>query len=53
MHNKGAAARYTRTRLPVTMIYQEPCKNLTRALVRERAVKALPRHKKQDLISGG
>ena len=50
-HNDGKGAKYTRTRRPVSLLYQEACPNRTHALVRECAVKALPRNKKQNLIS--
>ena len=50
MHAEGKAARYTRTRRPLTIIYQEACKTRTEALVRECFVKALPRTKKLALI---
>ena len=50
MHSDGKAARYTRTRRPLEMIYQETCKTRTDALVRECAVKALPKSKKLALI---
>ena len=50
MHSDGKAARYTRTRRPLRVVYQEPCKNRTAALVRECAVKALPKQKKLVLI---
>jgi putative endonuclease len=50
-HNDGKGAKYTRARRPVSLLYQESCKSRTQALVRECAVKALPRNKKQDLIS--
>ena len=49
MHNDGKASRYTRTRRPVRIIYQEPCGNRTQALVRECAVKALSKKKKEQL----
>ncbi len=52
VHNAGKAAKYTRTRLPVELLYQEKCKNRTTALVRECAVKALPRKKKEELVLG-
>lgn len=52
MHQSGKAARFTRARLPVRMLYQEPCAGRTAALVRECAVKALPRKKKEALIAG-
>lgn len=51
MHMSGRASRYTRTRLPVEMIYQEPCGTRTEALVRECAVKSFPKKKKQELIA--
>lgn len=49
-HNAGKAAKYTRTRRPVKLIYQEICNNRSKALVRECQVKALPKKKKQELI---
>jgi len=51
-HNQGTASRYTRTRRPVAMVYHEPCRDRTAALVRECAVKALPRPRKEALIDG-
>ena len=50
MHSEGKAARYTRTRRPLEMVYRESCKTRTEALVRECAVKALPKEKKLALI---
>ncbi|OGX05364.1 MAG: hypothetical protein A3G87_07925 [Omnitrophica bacterium RIFCSPLOWO2_12_FULL_50_11] len=50
MHAEGKAARYTRTRQPLEMVYQETCKTRTDALVRECFVKALPKAKKLALI---
>ncbi|MBU9888276.1 MAG: GIY-YIG nuclease family protein [Candidatus Omnitrophica bacterium] len=52
MHQTGKASRYTRVRRPVEMIYHEKCGTRTQALVRECAVKELPRKKKEELISG-
>lgn len=52
-HNEGKASRYTRIRLPVELLYQEPCGSRSRALVRECAVKALPKKKKEKLILAG
>ena len=52
-HSAGKASRYTRTHLPVKLIYSEACESRTAALVRECAVKALPREKKEKLIIGG
>ena len=50
-HSKGKGARYTRTRLPLKVVYQETCKTRTQALIREYAVKALPKTKKLALIT--
>ena len=50
MHSEGKAARYTRTRRPLEVVYQETCRTRTEALVRECVVKALPKHKKLALI---
>ncbi|MBI4430580.1 MAG: GIY-YIG nuclease family protein [Candidatus Omnitrophica bacterium] len=51
MHNDGKGASYTRTRRPVTLLYQEHCRSRTQALVRECAIKSLPREKKLSLIN--
>lgn len=50
-HSSGKGARYTRTRLPLEVVYQEPCKTRTQALIREYAVKTLPKTKKLALIA--
>ena len=54
VHNgevKGkTAARYTRGRRPVTLVYKEPCDSRGEALKREHAIKQLTRAKKEDLI---
>jgi putative endonuclease len=52
-HNRGAGARYTRSRRPVRLVYIEELPDKGAALKRERAIKALSRPKKQQLISGG
>jgi len=49
-HNSGTASHYTRTRRPVELLYQESCVSRTQALIRECAVKAFPRKKKEELI---
>jgi len=50
-HNAGTASRYTRSRLPVTLEYQEEQPNKSSALKREFAIKALSRKAKETLIS--
>jgi predicted GIY-YIG superfamily endonuclease len=52
-HNAGTASRYTRSRLPVELIYQESQPNRSVALKRELAVKSMPREKKESLIRLG
>jgi predicted GIY-YIG superfamily endonuclease len=49
-HNAGRASRYTRAHRPVRMIYHEPCRDRTAALLREIAVKRLSREKKEALV---
>lgn len=49
-HNAGSAAKYTRTRLPVCYVWQEPCADRAAASRREFAVKRLPRTAKLGLI---
>lgn len=49
-HNAGIAARYTRSRLPVALVYQEVQPNKSIALKRELAIKALSREGKESLI---
>lgn len=52
MHQAGKASRYTRTRRPVEVLYQEKCGNRSRALIRECEVKEWPRKKKNSLVTG-
>ncbi len=49
-HNAGTASRYTRSRLPVTLLYQEEPTTKGKALKRELAIKALSRKAKEALI---
>lgn len=49
-HQSGKGAKYTRSRLPVTLVYSEPAADRSAALRRERAVKALTRQQKLALI---
>ena len=49
-HNAGTASRYTRSRLPVKLAYQEAHPNQSAALKREAALKAMPRKEKLAMI---
>ena len=49
-HNAGTASRYTRTRLPASVVYQESQVTRSLALKREAAIKAMSRQEKESLI---
>jgi len=49
-HSEGRGAAYTRTRLPVTLSYQQECLTHSEALIREAKIKAMPRSKKEEII---
>ena len=49
-HQTGKGAAYTRSHLPVTLIYQETSMTRSAALIREAAIKSLPRPRKEKLI---
>ena len=49
-HNAGTASRYTRSRLPVALVYQEVQPNKSIALKRELVIKALYRQDKEALV---
>jgi len=49
-HNDGSGAKYTRSRLPVTLVYQEPASDRSAALRRELEIKGLSRAAKIQLI---
>ena len=50
-HNAGRGAKYTRSRLPVTLVHQEPAPDRSAALRREHELKKLSAGEKRDLIS--
>jgi predicted GIY-YIG superfamily endonuclease len=49
-HNRGTASRYTRSRLPVVLVYQEIQASRSLALKRELAIKGLSRNEKNSLV---
>ena len=49
-HRQGKGAAYTRTHLPVELLYQENKKTRSEALIREVRIKRMPRPAKQKLI---
>ena len=51
-HVAGRASKYTRSRLPVRLVYSEPQKSKSAALKREAAIKGLSRRQKDGLLAG-
>lgn len=51
-HNAGTAAKYTRTRRPVTLVYYERFATKQEAMSREFHIKRLRRREKLRLIKG-
>jgi putative endonuclease len=49
-HNSGKGAKYTRSRLPVKVIYFEELPSSVEAQRRERAIKRLTRKEKENLV---
>lgn len=52
-HQSGTGARYTRSRLPVTLAYIEEAPDRSTAQRREAAIKKLSRDQKRSLIGKG
>lgn len=51
-HNLGLGAKYTRGRLPVTLLYSESFDTKSQAMKRECEIKRYSRQRKLALISG-
>lgn len=49
-HNKGKGAKYTKTRLPVKLVYTECFETKSEAMKREYQIKQLTRKQKCNLI---
>ena len=47
VHNSGKGAKYTRSRLPVALVYVEQCDSLSAAMKRELELKPWSRAKKE------
>lgn len=50
VHNSGKGAKYTRSRLPVEVVYREELPDKSAAMRREAAIKKLTRQQKIRLI---
>lgn len=51
VHNQGKGAKYTKSRLPVKLVYWEAYSEKSEALRREAALKKLTRSQKMELIN--
>ena len=51
VHQSGKGAKYTRGRLPVSLVYHELCSTKQMAQQREYAIKHMSRLKKMELIA--
>lgn len=49
-HNTGKGAKYTKSRLPVRLVYWEQCSDKSQALRRECAIKRLTKAQKEAMI---
>ena len=49
-HQRGKGAKYTRSRLPVELVYQEEAPDQSAALRREAAIKRMTRQQKLGLV---
>lgn len=50
MHNSGKGAKYTRARLPVSLVFYETFQSRAEAMQREYAIKKLGHDQKEALI---
>lgn len=53
VHSAGRGAKYTRSHLPVTLVYRELCADKSAALRREIGIKRLSKAEKETLVRRG
>ncbi|MFH1504175.1 MAG: GIY-YIG nuclease family protein [Candidatus Omnitrophota bacterium] len=51
-HNSGLASKYTRSKLPVKLVWSKVCKNQRFAMRAEKAIKGLEREDKKRIVQG-
>ena len=51
-HNSGSGAAYTRSKMPIVIVYTEQAADRSEAQQRERAIKRLTRAQKEELVAG-
>ena len=49
-HDNKKAAKYTRARRPIVLVYKEPCEDQSSAQQREAAIKRLSKAEKEQLL---
>ncbi|MDO4661883.1 MAG: GIY-YIG nuclease family protein [Tissierellia bacterium] len=49
-HNSGKGAKYTRSRLPVKLVYKKEFETKNDALKYEKKIKSLKKSKKEELV---
>lgn len=49
-HSNGTGAAYTKTHLPISLVYHEGPFTRSEALIREAQLKRLPKKKKEELV---
>ena len=52
-HEAGRASRYTRSRLPVALVWSAACGSRSEAMREEARIKRLPRARKLQLLDTG
>ena len=52
-HQSGRASRYTRSRLPVLLVWSRRVRTWSHALREEHRIKSLPRMAKVSIVKGG
>jgi putative endonuclease len=50
-HNEGLASKYTRSRLPVKLVWSKCCKSKSAAMRAEVKIKQLTRKEKEKLVN--
>lgn len=50
VHNAGKGAKYTRSRLPVALLFSKRCCSRSDALKKEAAIKRMTRTEKESLV---
>jgi predicted GIY-YIG superfamily endonuclease len=52
LHNRGKGSKYTRSRLPVKLVYSEELSSISLALRRELEIKQLSKSAKELIVLG-